>query len=100
MANKLATVETTAVFFKYQANGKTFYKRAPFNLVVRDYGNGDTRGRKSYIEFAYPDRVGVKDRKSTDSVHGSSDDGTGDVYDAVVYWDSYPPGFPRIGISS
>jgi hypothetical protein len=88
-----ATVETTAVFYKRVVRGKTKYVRAPFNIVVRDYGTvgTETRGRKSYLEFAY----GREPGKAL-----QWDDADGETYDAIEYWDDVPgrDAFPQIGL--
>ncbi len=92
MPNKQATVSTTAIFYKRMVHGKTKYVRAPFNVVVRDYGNGDTRGRQSYLEFAY----GRDPKKAL-----QYDDEAGETYDAIEYWDNAPglADWPSIGIT-
>jgi len=88
MANKLATVETTAIFIRSISGGKITHRRAPFNIEVRDYGAGDTRGRKSYLALAYGPVPGTSDHMRSQ----------GEAYNSVVFWDTYPDNYPKVGL--
>jgi hypothetical protein len=81
-------VETKAVFVKTTSGGKTYYRRCPFNIEVRT--DNATGKRSTYMALALggghtPGRANTWDKDQ------------GEVYDAVLYFDTYPSEWPRIG---
>lgn len=84
-----AEVVRKAIFLRSVSQGKTRYRRAPFNIVTRT--NNSTGERKTYMELClggghHPGRA------------NAWDDAEGELYDAVEYYDSIPANWPRIGI--
>lgn len=84
-------VETKAIFVKTTSNGKSYYRRCPFNIEIRT--DRATGVRNTYMALCLggghtPNRANNWDR--TD----------GEVYDAVEYYDTYPATWPKIGVLS
>ena len=82
-------VARKAIFLRSVAQGKTRYRRAPFNIVIRT--NNSTGARSTYMELClggghHPGRA------------NTWDDSEGELYDAVEYYDSVPETWPKIGI--
>lgn len=84
-----AEVIRKAVFLRSVSQGKTKYRRAPFNIVIRK--NNATGQSKSYMELCLGGG-------HTPGRANTWDDQEGELYDAVEYYDSIPANWPRIGI--
>lgn len=91
MAADSFDVETKAIFLRSVSQGKTKYRRAPFNIVVRT--NKSTGVRKTYMELALGGG-------HTPGRANTWNDQEGELYDAVEYYDSVPSEWPRIGITA
>jgi hypothetical protein len=89
---KQAQVETKAVFVRSVAGGKTFYRKMPFTIEVRDYtvkDSTDTRGRQTYFNLGNGPPPGRALAFNTSK---------GELYDAIEYFDVYPTTWPRVGL--
>ena len=75
-----AIVKTAAVFVKRVSRNETQYIRRPYNIVTRDYRDGNPP--KSYIE-----PIGTRPRSPSESA---------EVYDEIKVYDT-PPDFDTIG---
>lgn len=90
-----AEVTRKAIFLRSVSQGKTKYRRAPFNIVTRL--NNSTGQTSTYMEL-------VLGGGHTPGRANSWDDSEGELYDAVEYYDSIPVDkdgnslWPRIGI--
>lgn len=89
MAAESFDVEVKAIFLRSVSNGKTKYRRAPFNIEIRT--DKATGKRKTYMALALggghtPGRANTWDAAE------------GELYDAVEYYDAIPSNWPRIGI--
>jgi len=89
MAAESFDVEVKAIFLRSVSNGKTKYRRAPFNIEVRT--DKSTGKRATYMALALGGGHTPGRANSWDSQEG-------ELYDAVEYYDSIPANWPRIGI--
>ena len=82
-------VEVKAIFLRTVSNGKTKFRRAPFNIEIRT--DKATGKRSTYMALCLGGG-------HTPGRANTFEDVEGEVYDAVEYYDSIPSTWPRIGI--